>query len=102
MSKGFPAKVWREAKKISSFLGQRGRLLYFTEIKVAGEGIENVPYIVGLVKVNNHLVSGRIVDWEGRSLRKGKKVEAVVRRLRVEKNGGLVKYGICWRIVADE
>ncbi|HUS60317.1 MAG TPA: OB-fold domain-containing protein [Nevskiaceae bacterium] len=99
MAKGFPAKVWREGKRVSGCLDQKGKLLHFTKVNVAGEGCENlVPYVVGLIKVNGQVVEGRIVDWEQKEIKKGVKLEAVARRLRVDGKEGLIKYGICWRM----
>lgn len=101
MSKGFPAKVWREAKLASGLLGQKGKIVGFTKVNVAGEGYENqVPYLVGLIKVNGRLVEGRIVDWEQKEVKKGIRVEAVARRLQLEGDEGLIKYGICWRVAS--
>jgi len=100
MGQNFPAKIWREAKKEYRYLGQEGKLLYWTTVKVAGEGYEKlVPYMVGLIRIgSNEIISGQLVDWEGKKLKKGIKVIGVPRRMRIENREGLIRYGIKWKI----
>lgn len=100
MSQGFPAKIWREARKKSQTLGQEGRLLYWTTVKVAGEVYEKMaPYAVALIRLGkDKVVGGQLVDWEGKELKKGTKVVGVSRRMRVEGEEGLIRYGTKWRV----
>lgn len=100
MSQGFPAKIWREAKKESQSFGQEGRLLYWTTVKVAGEAHEKMaPYVVALIRLGRkEVVGGQLVDWEGKELKKGMKVTGVSRRMRVEGKEGLIRYGVKWRV----
>lgn len=100
MGQGFPAKIWREAKKEYQTLGQEGRLLYWTTVKIPGEGYEQlVPYIVALIRLSrSKVVGGQLVDWEGKQLKKGMKVLSVARRMRVNGQEEPIRYGIKWRV----
>lgn len=100
MGVGFPAKIWREAKKDYQELGQEGKLLYWTTVKVAGEGFEEIaPYKVALIRLEKKkVVGGQLVDWQGRELKKGMKVVSVPRRVRVNGKEEPIKYGVKWRL----
>jgi len=100
MGVGFPARIWREAKKECQVLGQEGRLLYWTTIKIPGEGYEQqVPYPVALIRLNRKkVIGGQLVNWQGKQLRKGMKVVSVSRRMRVNGQEEPIRYGIKWKV----
>ena len=100
MSVGFPAKIWREAKQDYQALGKEGKLLYWTTVKVAGEGFESIaPYQVALIRLNKkQVVGGQLVDCQDQKLKKGMKVVSVARRVRANGPEEPIKYGVKWRL----
>ncbi|KPJ70541.1 hypothetical protein AMJ51_01570 [Microgenomates bacterium DG_75] len=100
MGQGFPAKIWREAKEEYQELRQEGRLLYWTTIKIPGEGYEAmVPYVVALIRLSkDKVIGGQLVSWQGKQLKKGMKVVSVPRRMRANGEEGPIRYGIKWKV----
>lgn len=100
MGQEFPARVWRESKKDYCALGRQGKLLHWTEVRTAPEGHEELtPYVVALIRLaRDEVISGQLVDWERRGLRKGLELVGVPRRIRVEGREGLIRYGVKWRV----
>jgi uncharacterized OB-fold protein len=99
MSVGFPAKIWREAKKDYQTIGKEGRLLYWTTVKKAGEGFEKmVPYQVALIRLEKKkVIGGQLVDCLEGNLKKGMRLVSVPRRVRANGPEEPIKYGIKWR-----
>lgn len=91
-----PVKVWRHQKKIAKFIGQTGKILSFTLIRVASlEFKQQAPYPVVIVKMDAGLgMVGQLVDWEEKDLKIGQKVKAVYRKIREPDSEGVIPYGI--------
>ncbi len=84
--------------RISSGLGT---LIEYTVLYQVPAGLQDsAPVIVGVVRLDEGFeVYGVIVDVDARSIRKGMRVEAVLRRLRVDGSSGLITYGVKFRPV---
>lgn len=96
-----PVKVWRHQKKVASLLGQQGRIISWTLIRVPPMGFEQeAPYPVILVELQGkERIIGQLVDWQENDLKTGKKVEAVYRRISKPDSEGVIPYGIKFRPV---
>ncbi len=94
-----PVKLWRRSKKVASLLGKEGKILNFTYIRVPSkEFVKQAPYPVVIVTLaNNERMIGQLVDWEKEDLVIGKKVIAVLRRISLDDNEGVISYGIKFR-----
>lgn len=59
---------------------------------------DSAPVIVGLVRLDEGFrMYGHVVDVDTKHLRRGLRVEAVLRRIRVDGSSGLIVYGIKFR-----
>lgn len=91
-----PASIWREHKKLHSYLGKRGKLLVWTKILVAPSGFEHqVPYFVGIVQfTDGKKMPLQIIDADEKSLPAGRQVEIVIRKIGKAKSEDVIEYGI--------
>lgn len=91
-----PVQIWREHKKLSQFLGKRGKLLVWTKILVAPSGFEHqVPYLVGIVQFDDgQRMPVQIVDCNGANLKPNQKVEVVIRKIGKAKSEDVIEYGV--------
>lgn len=91
-----PVKIWRRQKRIREILGKRGKILTWTKIFVSGSGFKKfAPYFVVLVELENKKkVVGQLVDWEEEENLFGKKVKAVLRKVREVKEEDVIPYGV--------
>lgn len=94
-----PVKIWRHQKKIARFLGQRGKIISLTLIRVAPlEFKGQAPYPVVVVKMDNGKgMVGQMVDWDEKNLKIGARVRAVYRKIREPDKEGIIPYGIKFR-----
>ncbi len=94
-----PVKIWRNQKNISPLLGRVGEIVSFTMIRVPPQGFENqAPYPVVLVKIDQQVHVGQLVDHQGQ-IKIGQKVEAVLRRVRQPDAEGVILYGIKFKVI---
>lgn len=91
-----PVTIWRRQKKQSTSIGQQGKIVQWTMIRVATNGFgKQVPYPVILVKLfDGKITVGQLVDWEKKDLKKGKHVISVLRRLGSEDITNVISYHI--------
>jgi len=91
-----PVKIWRRQKEIREILGKKGKILTWTKIHVAAADFKSqVPYPVVLVEFSDGKKAlGQLVDSESQDLKMGKKVVAILRRIREVDEEGVIPYGI--------
>ena len=79
-------------------LPQNGRLLSWTRISQVPEGYEEfAPLYVGLIELEDgNKVIAKLVDVVEEP-KEGQEVEAVLRRVRVDGQSGLIEYALCFR-----
>lgn len=96
-----PIKAWREQKKISSFLGLKGKIVSWTRIRVAPQGfLDQAPYIVAVAELeNNKRLVGQVVDVWKKEIKIGDRVEVVYRRQKKPDQEGVIYYGIKFRLL---
>lgn len=95
-----PVKIWRNQKKIREVLGEEGSILSYSLIRVPPAGFEDqAPYFVVLVKLPNRKYVGQLVDCKAEEVQIGKKVKAILRRVRRPSEEGIIPYGIKFRII---
>jgi uncharacterized protein len=80
-----------------------GEVYSFTTVRQAPMGHEsNVPYIVGIVKLDEGpMVEAQITDVNSEDVKIGQRVEMITRKLREYGEEGLVVYGYKFRPVAE-
>src|SRR3989344_5685261 len=90
-----PAEIWRSHKELHNYLGKRGRLIVWTKILVAPTGFEHqVPYLVGIVQVNDERMPVQIVDCNESELKTNQKMEVVIRKIGKAKSEDVIEYGV--------
>lgn len=91
-----PVKLWRRQKNVGSLIGQRGKILQWTIIRVPAKSfVDQAPYPVVIVKIQNgENMIGQLVDWQKQDLAVGRKVVCVLRRLRTEGKEDIIYYHI--------
>jgi len=91
-----PVKLWRRQKDTSTIIGEKGKILQWTMIRVPAKSfIDQAPYPVVIVKMQNgENMIGQFVDWQNRDLEIGKEVVSVLRRLRTEGKEDVIYYHI--------
>ncbi len=95
-----PIKLWRRQKTVKKLLNQKGKIISWTVIHVAGHAYaEHTPYPVILVELTNgKRVYGQLVDFNDEDLLIGQSVASVLRILRTSKTD-LIAYGLKFRPV---
>jgi uncharacterized protein len=96
-----PVKLWRRHKSVSNLIGQKGKILQWTMIRVAAKAfVDQVPYPVVIVEFEDgERTIGQLVDYSDAQLKQGQKVEAVLRRLRTEGKEDAIYYHIKFKPV---
>ena len=96
-----PVQIWREHKKLYTFLGKKGRLIVWTKILVAPSGFEHqAPYLTGIVELDPSTGSGQvrmpvqIVDADENKLKPNQKVVVVIRKIGKAKSEDVIEYGV--------
>lgn len=91
-----PAQIWREHKKLHTYLGKKGKLLVWTKISIPPLGFEHqVPYFVGIVKFDSgEKLPVQIVDCAEKDLKVNKLVEVVIRKIGKVKPDEVIEYGV--------
>ena len=96
-----PVKIWRHQKKIAKHIGQTGKIISFTLVRVASlEFKQQAPYPVVIVKMENGRdIIGQLVDWNKQDLKNNQKVKVVYRKIREPHNEGIIPYGIKFKAI---
>lgn len=91
-----PVTIWRNHKKLHTYLNKTGRLIVWTKILVAPLGFEHqVPYFVGIVEfTDNDRLPVQIVDAEEKDLKPNQKVQVVIRKIGKAKSEDVIEYGV--------
>lgn len=91
-----PVKVWRRQKEIREVLGKTGTVITWTRIMVAGSDFKKyAPYPVVLVELSDRSKAiGMLVDYTNIDLQIGRKVIAVLRKVREGSKEGIIAYGV--------
>jgi hypothetical protein len=99
-----PVKQWRRQKQVASLIGKTGKILNWTIIRVPAKAFaKEAPYPVVIVQLDEgKKMIGQLVDWQPEDLEKGKKVIAVLRRLRTEEEAGIISYIIKFKPYAAD
>lgn len=77
-----PAEIWRNHKKLHSYLNKKGKLLVWTKISIAPLGFEDsVPYFSGIVQFEDgSKLPVQIVDCKEKDLKENLKVISIIRK----------------------
>jgi len=91
-----PVKLWRRHKNTASLIGQKGKVLQWTIIRVPPRSfVDSAPYPVIIVKMQNgENMMGQLVDWQEKDLKTGQEVVAVLRRLELTEKEDVIYYNI--------
>ena len=91
-----PVKIWRNQKHIATLLGQEGKIITWTIVRVPPTGFSSLaPYPVAVVElVNGKRMTAQMVDWSPDDLDFGKPVKLVVRKIAEPSTEGVIPYGI--------
>ena len=99
-----PVRAWRETKKRYRWLRKRGKLVSWTRIETAAETFSwQKRYYVGIVDFGQGKMGvGQLVGVEGGGLKKGVRVEGVLRKLYETSATGVIVYGCKFKPVEGE
>ncbi len=91
-----PVKIWRNQKRIAGLLGQEGRIVSWTVVRVPPVGFSSLaPYPVAIIElVGGKRITAQLVDWTEKDLAFDGKVKVVVRRISDPPTEGVIPYGI--------
>ena len=90
-----PASIWRQHKRLHTYLNKVGKLIVWTKIFVAPSGFEHqTPYLVGIVDFGSERLPLQIVDCEEADLKTNMKVITVIRKIGKAKAEDVIEYGI--------
>jgi len=91
-----PVEIWRNHKKLKSYLNKVGKVIVWTKIFVAPGGFEHqVPYLVGIIQFEDGVrMPLQIVDCEEADLKPNKQVITVIRKIGKAKSEEVIEYGI--------
>ncbi len=90
-----PAQIWRDHKKLNSYLNKVGELIVWTKIFVAPTGFEHqTPYLVGIVDFGDQKMPLQIVDCSEEDLKVNQKVKIVIRKIGKAKAEDIIEYGL--------
>src|SRR5690348_11152841 len=89
-----PVKIWRRQKSIATLIGQRGKIIHWTIIRVPSKLFMNqAPYPVVIIQLHNgKKMISQLVDWQKEDLRAGREVIAVLRKHHVEDKESIIPY----------
>lgn len=97
-----PVQYWRQSKKWSRLLGQRGTVLSITYVHVSEETMDGfTPYPLVLVALQG---GGRrlFVGEHGSTVSVGDTVECVLRRMAIPDESSVLPYGVKVRPVSQK
>jgi len=91
-----PVKLWRNQKNVQKRIGQTGKVVSWTIIRVPPSGFaDQAPYIVAIVKLDDgKLVVSQVVDADFSAVRIDMPVRLVIRRILQPDTDGVITYGI--------
>ncbi len=91
-----PVKIWRQQENITGVIGKKGIIETYTMVRVAPVGFSQyAPFPVIIVKLpSGKKLIGQLTEYHLEDLVVGKKVVAVLRRLRTERKKEAISYVI--------
>ncbi|MFZ5845448.1 MAG: Zn-ribbon domain-containing OB-fold protein [Patescibacteria group bacterium] len=91
-----PVKIWRNQKKIARLVGQTGKIISWTIVRVPPANFsEQAPYPVVVVALDNkERITAQLVDWQLQDLIPNRRVVTVIRRVIQPNTEGIIPYGI--------
>lgn len=90
-----PVQIWRQHKKLHSYLNKTGKLLVWTKVIVPPAGFEHeAPYLVGIVDLGKEKLPLQIVDCDEKDLKVNKLVKIVIRKIGKVKSEDVIEYGL--------
>ena len=91
-----PVKAWRKQKELSELLGKKGKIISYSMIFVPAMGFSNqAPYPLVLIELaDGKRRMGQLVDYQKEDLKTGRKVVAIIRRIKETDREGVILYGI--------
>jgi uncharacterized OB-fold protein len=91
-----PVKVWRNQPNIRGIVGREGSVVTYTFIRVPMVGFsEQAPYPLVVVEFDRgKRCIAQMVDYDPGDIRIGRRVRAVIRRIREPDPDGVIPYGI--------
>ncbi len=91
-----PVKIWRRQKDIRIRLGQKGTVISWTTVYVAGNDFKKyAPYAVAIIKLNNSKkITCQLVDCEQKDLQTGLPVIITLRKVREGSSEDVITYGL--------
>lgn len=78
-------EIWREREARYRYWGRKGRIVSWTKIAAGG-------YWVVMVEIGKERTVGQLVESRGPEI--GDRVIGVMRRLRRERENGVIEYGV--------
>lgn len=105
-SVAFPARAECTCGSVNAMervMGGEGEIVTYTVIHTAPEGFEdNVPYVVGIVKLKEGPVITAQIVGPHDEIKIGRKVKSVFRKLSEHGKGGLLHYGFKFEVMDSE
>ena len=90
-----PSQIWRQHKKLTSYLNKTGKLIVWTKIFVSPAGFEHqTPYLVGIVDFGDQKLPLQIVDCHEEDPKINQKVIIVIRKIGKAKSENVIEYGL--------
>ena len=89
-----PVKLWRRQKDTASLIGQKGKLLQWTIIRIPSKSFASkAPYpVVNVEMENKKKMIGQLVDWQKEDLTTGREVITVLRRHFTQDKESVIPY----------
>ncbi|MCB9813451.1 MAG: hypothetical protein H6772_03530 [Pseudomonadales bacterium] len=88
-----PADYWRQNKNWNNFVGKTGKIVFVTKIEVTSPELqEYLPYCFAIVEMDSERYE--FMSEKGADLKKGDKVEFVLRKTAENDRASLINYGI--------
>ena len=88
-----PASYWRHNKNWNNFVGKTGEVIFVTKIEVTSPEFQSfLPYCFAIVEMDGERYE--FMSEKGADLKKGDKVEFVLRKTSESDNASLINYGI--------
>lgn len=89
-----PSEVWRQHKKLHTYLKKIGKLLVWTKVSISPQGFEDsIPYFSGIVQFEDgQKLPVQIVDCKEKDLKKNLSVVSVIRRGKKVNADAVIEY----------
>ncbi len=91
-----PVKIWRRQKEIRNRLGEKGIIISWTIVYVAGRDFKKyAPYPVAVIKMDSgDKITCQLVDFDQKELKIGQTVIVTLRKVREGSSEDVIAYGL--------